>query len=372
MKFSVAPDQLRVASAHARSIVARVHSAPILANVLIETLNENVKLRATDIQSELEFTLDAKVEEEGGTTVSANIFNEVARRLPDDVPVEITYDAAKEMVKIKAGATDCNLLTMSKDDFPEIDHSEYDVTFNIESKVLLRLFEMSKSSVLPESARKYLQGVYLHIAKGDDGAILRAVSSDGFQMSCIDAKVPPGSEEMKATIIPLKAVLEISKMLEKAGEFVAVSVSENKVKVLTDNVMFSSRVLNAEFPDYTKLIPKSANIKMEIDAAAGLKALERMSPLVSPHNNIVNLNLTTDHLTLSTSSPVTGKIQEDVNVLFSHNDMKIAYHYHHLVSVFQIYSEGTITVDFQPTTTATVFTSTSDTNSMYVVMPIRA
>ena len=372
MKFSVDPDQLRVAASRARSIVARSQSAPVLANVLIETVKDQVKLRATDIQSELEVTLDAEVEEEGGTTVNANIFNEMAKRFSSGIPVNISYDAKKERLKINAGATDCSLLTMPRDDFPAIDNSEYDVTFNIESKVLLRLFEMSKTSVAPDSARKYLQGVYLHILEIDGDSILRAVSSDGFRMAVIDAKAPTGSEDMQSTIIPLKAVLEIIKMMELAGEFATVSVSENKVRVTTENFTFSSRVLNAEFPDYKKLIPESANIKMQIDAASGMKALERLNPLVSPHNNIINLIMETDLLTWTISSPITGKIREEVEVVFPHEDRQIAYHYHHMISVFQLYSEGVVTIDLQPNAAATVFRSDEDTNSMYVVMPVRA
>ena len=372
MKFSVDADELRLATSHARSTVARGHAAPILANVLIEAAGGKAKFRATDIQVELEVSLDANVAEPGGTTVSANVLNDLARRLPPGIPVEFSFDGTKEKLQINSGPTDCSLLTLPKDDFPSMAQSDYDVTFSVEAKILHRLFDMSKLSVAPDSPRKYLQGVCFHVVgEGEDEKILRCVSSDGFQMSRIDAKAPRGCEEMNATIVPQKAVLEVIRMLESGPETVKVSVSENKIRFSTSNMTFSSRVVNAVFPDYNKLIPETANIRLEVDSDAFVKALGRLSAVIPRDGSSVLLTMADDNLNLSVNSPMSGAIQENLDVAFPHEELKIKFNHGHLLGVFGLLGEGTVAVELQPTPGATLFSSSGDENALFVVMPIR-
>ena len=372
MKFTVDADELRVATAHARSTVARGHSAPILGNILIETSENAVNFRSTDIQVELEITLDAKVVETGGLTVSANVLNDLARRFPTGLQVEFEWNAADdERLRIKAGSTDCLLPTLPKDDFPVIARTDYDISFPVDTRVLYRLFDLSKVSVAPDSPRKYLQGVCLHTVDGPDGTILRCVSSDGFHMSRIDAVAPPGSESMEPIIIPHKAVLEVIKMLEGRDNAVQISVSKNKVQFSGSNMTFSVRVVNAKFPDYSQLIPEPAGIRMEVDSATCLNALSRMSAVTSREGTAVQFNMADDHLAMTVNSPFSGTIKEELNVAFPHKEMKIKFKHDQLLGIFGLLKEGSVVVDFQADAGATRFSSRNDQNALFVVMPIR-
>lgn len=375
MKFSVDADELRVATSHARSNVARGHSAPVLANVYIEATKKGGKamFRSTDVQVELEYTLDANVTVDGGTTVSAAVLDDLARRLPSGIAVEFD-DQTKEnpgKLEVRAGATKGTFSTLPKEDFPTFVHDDYDVKFMVESKALHRLFEMTKASVEPDSPRKYLQGVCFHVADRDDGKVLRGVSSDGFRLSRIDAKAPPKCEDMKQVIVPLKAVMEVIKMMGDAPEYTEISVSQNKVRFATPEINFTARAVSAEFPDYNKLIPESVNIRMDVDSELCQKALGRLGAVVSPNATAVLLDIKPDNLNLSVTSTSYGKIEEDIEVAFPHEPMQIKFNHGHLSNVFSLLKEGAVSIELQKTPGATVFTSDADQNALYVVMPIR-
>lgn len=372
MKFSVDSDDLRSATAHLRSIVTRGHPTPILSNIRIEAQEDKVQLRSTDLQLEMNFTLDSNTSEVGATTVSANILGDIAQRLPPKIPVEFTFQEDESKINIVAGATDCDLVTLSDKDFPEMASSENEITFNVESKVLFRLFDMTKHSVGAESARKYLQGVFLHHIETDKGNFLRCVSSDGYRLTQVDSPAPPKSDKFPPMIIPHKAVLEVIKLIKIAPQKIEISASEKKVRFSTPTMTFSSRLINSDFPTYNHLIPDPAGIRMVVDAESCLNALSRLSPVVISHNeSAVAIVVSDDNLHMTVNARNLGTIQENLQVAFSSDETKIKFRHSHMLGVFTQLNEGKVSVEFQKTPNATRFTLDSDENALFILMPIR-
>ena len=374
MRFSVDADQLRVATNHARSTTARGHPSHILANVLIEADEETARFRATDTQTELEATLSAKVERPGGTTVSAAILNDLVRRLPGGSQVVFDFREDQEKLLIKATSTEGTLLTLPKEDFPRMAEDAYDTVFQIDGNVLRRLFTKSRIAADPESPRMYLKGVFFHLSDGsDDNGVpqLRCVTSDGYQLVRVGADPPAGSDGMDSVIVPLKAVQEVVKMVERDNVKVEVSVSQSKVRFATSGFTYSSSVLRGVFPEYSKLIPASNDIILTLDSDLLLQALLRLSAVVPAKGGAVLMNLTRDHLKMTVNSPSQGMIQEDLEVAFPHDKLSIKLNYSHLLGVCEQMEGGVARVAFQDPPGATVITSDKDENALFVVMPIR-
>ena len=374
MRFSVDADQLRVATNHARSTTSRGHPSPILANVLIETDRETARFRATDTMTELEAALPAKVERPGGTTVSAAILNDLARRLPGGTQVVFDFREDQEKLQIIASSTEGSLLTLPKEDFPRMAEDAYETTFRLNGSVLRRLFNKTRIAADPDSPRVYLQGIFFHVSDGSDDAgapRLRCVSSDGYQLARIDAEPPAGSDSMKSAIVPLKAVQEIVKMVERDDEPVEVSVSESKIRFATSRLRYSSRVLNGVFPDYAKLIPTSNSIVLTMDSDLLLQSLLRLSAVVPSQGGAVLMSLTRDHLQMTVNSPSHGMIQEELEVAFPHDKMKIKFNHGHLLGVCEQMEGGVARIAFQDTPGATLISSDKDAGALFVLMPIR-
>jgi DNA polymerase sliding clamp subunit (PCNA homolog) len=95
MKFSIERAALLKAVAQAQSVVERRNTIPILANVLIEAQDSDVRFRATDLDIEVVDRADAQVERAGATTVSAVLLHEIVRKLPDGSLVTLTDDGAR-------------------------------------------------------------------------------------------------------------------------------------------------------------------------------------------------------------------------------------------------------------------------------------
>ena len=114
MKLSIERNTLLKAVSHAQSVVERRNTIPIIANVLIEAENDKVQFRATDLDVEIVDRVQAKVNRNGSTTVSAVLLHEIARKLPDGALIELTADAANGRLTVEAGRSNFSLATLPK------------------------------------------------------------------------------------------------------------------------------------------------------------------------------------------------------------------------------------------------------------------
>lgn len=359
-----------VAASHTRSAVTREKTSPIMSNVLIETDEDCVRFLAHDTTTQVEAFLPAVVERAGGTTVSAAILHELARRLPEGAQVGMEFDPAESILSVNTQTMDGRLVTLPREDFTRMAEDDYDLTFSMNSNVLRHMLSKTVAVVSPENARQYLRGVFFHLFETPEGAQLRCVASDAYQLVRIVADPPEGSAGMSSVIVPHKAVQEVIKMLSGGEETVEISVSETKIKFATQYIQLSTRVINGEFPDYTRLIPRNNDRILTLDRDVLLQALLRLSAVVPPHDCAVLLNFTRDHLNMKVNTPAAGKIDEDLSVSFPHDDLQIRFRHGHLLSVTQALEEGIVKVALQETTGAVILTSDKDTGALFVLMPI--
>ena len=237
MKISIERATLLKAVGQAQSVVERRNTIPILANVLIEAEGNTVSFRATDLDIEVVDKAAAQVERAGATTVSAVMLHEIVRKLPDGALVQITADNASGRLTVEAGRSTFSLATLPKEDFPVMASSEYTANFSAPAPVLRRLFDKSKFAISTEETRYYLNGVYMHVATGEDGPVLRCVATDGHRLARIDAPLPNGAQGMPGVIVPRKTVGELRKLLDDDDMQIAVSVSETKIRFATPEII---------------------------------------------------------------------------------------------------------------------------------------
>src|SRR3990167_5704293 len=214
MKISIERGTLLKALAQAQSVVERRNTIPILANVLIEAEGNTVSFRATDLDIEVVDKAQAMVERAGATTVSAVMLHEIVRKLPDGALVSLADDPATGRLSVQAGRSHFNLATLPREDFPVMASTEYAANFTAPAGVLRRLFDKSKFAISTEETRYYLNGVYMHVATGEEGPVLRCVATDGHRLARIDAPLPAGAEGMPGVIVPRKTVNELRKLLD--------------------------------------------------------------------------------------------------------------------------------------------------------------
>ncbi len=371
MKISIERGTLLKALGQAQSVVERRNTIPILANVLIEAEGETVSFRATDLDIEVVDKIKAQVERAGATTVSAVMLHEIVRKLPDGALVNLSDDSASGRLTVAAGRSTFSLATLPKEDFPVMASSEYASNFSCDAPVLRRLFDKSKFAISTEETRYYLNGVYMHVATGDDGKALRCVATDGHRLARIDAPLPDGAEDMPGVIVPRKTVGELRKLLDDDDAKIAVSVSETKVRFATPEITLTSKVIDGTFPDYTRVIPTGNTKRLEVDAAEFAQAVDRVATVSSERSRAVKLSLDEDRLVLSVNAPDSGAAEEELAVAYGDERLEIGFNAKYLLEIASQVDRENAVFLFNSSGDPTLMREGSDMSAVYVVMPMR-
>ncbi len=371
MKFSIERASLLKAVAQAQSVVERRNTIPILANVLIEAEGDTVQFRATDLDIEVVDRAPAKVERAGSTTVAAVTLNEIVRKLPDGALVTLIEEGASGRLTIQAGRSNFSLATLPREDFPVMATSDYVTNFSAPAPVLRRLFDKAKFAISTEETRYYLNGVYMHVADGDGGQVLRCVATDGHRLARIDAPLPEGAAGMAGVIVPRKTVGELRKLLDDDELQVAVSVSETKVRFATPNITLTSKVIDGTFPDYTRVIPQGNTRRMEVDAAEFARAVDRVATVSSERSRAVKLQLEEDRLILSVNAPDSGAAEEELAVAYSDERLEIGFNAKYLLEIASQVDRENAVFMFNGSADPTLMREGNDMSAVYVVMPMR-
>ncbi|MGR3567615.1 MAG: DNA polymerase III subunit beta [Pseudooceanicola nanhaiensis] len=371
MKLSIERGTLLKAVAQAQSVVERRNTIPILANVLIEAEGGNVQFRATDLDIEVVDKAAAMVERAGATTVSAVTLHEIVRKLPDGALVTLSDDGASGRLVVEAGRSNFSLATLPKEDFPQMASSEYTANFSAKAPVLRRLFDKSKFAISTEETRYYLNGVYMHVAEGEGGRVLRCVATDGHRLARIDADLPAGAEGMPGVIVPRKTVGEMRKLLEDDDTEIAVSVSETKVRFATPDITLTSKVIDGTFPDYSRVIPQNNPKRLEVDAAEFAKAVDRVATVSSERSRAVKLALDEDRLILSVNAPDSGAAEEELAVAYGDERLEIGFNAKYLLEIASQVDRENAVFLFNSSGDPTLMREGNDTSAVYVVMPMR-
>src|SRR6185312_8456865 len=100
-----------------QGIVERKNTIPILANVLLDASDGEVRFLATDLEVGLRSKCAATVTKPGSLTLPAKKLYEIVKALPD-TDIRIAED--KGGVKIAADRFDSRMQTLPREDFPTL------------------------------------------------------------------------------------------------------------------------------------------------------------------------------------------------------------------------------------------------------------
>ena len=276
MEIVAKREELLAALYWTQSIVERRNTMPILANVLIESGKDNVRVTATDLEVGVRGTLESEVKKEGTVTVSAKKLYEIVREAPQE-QMRIKR-LENDWVEVKSGKSVFRVVGMEAREFPQFPSFDPKKLSTAAASVIREMIEKTIFSVSTDETRYSLNGVYMESGGSDK---IRMVATDGHRLAFIER--PLGSLGLeKGVIMPRKGLAELRKLLDDNQEgFVSFGVRENMVLVIKEGVELFMRLIDGDFPDYSKVIPNQNPQLAKMEHGDLLQALRRVSILSS-------------------------------------------------------------------------------------------
>src|SRR5438309_1996008 len=197
MKATIERATLLKSLGHVQSVVERRNTIPILSNVLIEARGDgSLRLMATDLDLQVDETVQANVSQPGAITVFAQPFFDIGRKLPEGSQVELS--AAEGKMQVVAGRARFNLSTLPRDDFPMIAEGDLPTRFELPAATLRQIIEKTRFAISSEETRYYLMGIFFHVVDEKMRAVKMSVDRDKVTLSVTSPENGVATEEVPA------------------------------------------------------------------------------------------------------------------------------------------------------------------------------
>lgn len=350
-----------------QSIVERRNTMPILANVLVEAVKGSIRVTATDLEVGVRGAIEGDVAKEGTVTINAKKIYEIIREVPNE-QVQIKR-LENDWVEIRGGRSIFKIVGMDAKEFPQFPKFDARGLATIPASGLREMIERTLFSVSTDETRYSLNGVYLE--QGESGKV-RMVATDGHRLAFEERAV--GSFGLsKGVILPRKGLAELKKLLEGSVDgTVALGFKENLGLVAKDNIELFMRLIDGDFPDYTKVIPKGNPNIVRVEHDELLQALRRVSILSSERYKGVRLEFDDAKVVMSANNPDLGDAVEEIEAEYQGKNLSVGFNARYLIEVLTILGgNGEIDIELKDELSPSVIRKSGIDDYLYVLMPMR-
>jgi DNA polymerase-3 subunit beta len=371
MKLVVERATILKALGHVHSVVERRNTIPILSNVLLIAEPAGLRLMATDLDLQIVETIEATVEVEGATTVSAQTLFDIVRKLPEGSQVSLAQ--SERRVTVTAGRARFQLQTLPREDFPVIADGDFPVSFTLPAETLRDMIDKTRFAISLEETRYYLNGIFLHAPAVAAGGrpVLRAVATDGHRLARVEVDLPEGASGMPDVIVPRKCVAEVRKLLDERDGPVGIGLSQSKIRFSIGDAVLTSKLIEGSFPDYSRVIPTANDRLLRIDPNTLAEGVDRVTAIASDKTRAVKLSLDRDRVTLSVTSPENGTASEDIPAVYGAPVFDVGFNSRYLLDILGQVSGDEVEVHLADAAAPTLIRENEGSNALYVLMPMR-
>ena len=346
--------------------VERKSTSPILGNVLIQSEQNKISLTATDLEIELIAYLDLDCHDDFATTLPARKFFDICKALPENS--DITFKIEENQVQLVSGRSRFTLASLPAKDFQRIDDIKSQVSFSLPQKDLKLLIDKTAFAMAQQDVRYYLNGLLMELFK--DG--LRIVATDGHRLALSEYRGDLAVNQDKQLIIPRKGVLELSRLLNpSSADLISITISQNHIRVESDDLIFTSKLIDGKYPDYNRVIPLDGNKIMTVNRQLLKNALQRISILSNEKYRGIRLTFSEGNLSIQANNPDHEEAEEEISVNFDESPIEIGFNVTYLLDVFSVLDSEEIQIKLKDTNSSCIITSTESEDFRYVVMPMR-
>ncbi|EKD45055.1 MAG: hypothetical protein ACD_70C00094G0001, partial [uncultured bacterium] len=275
MKLTLIREQLLKPLQLVIGAVDHKQAMPILSNVLLNVDTKKLSVTGTDLEIELvghsivpEFT-----ESHARMTLPARKLFDICKALPECSPIELYQE--KDRVILRSDRSRFTMATLPADDFPSVESTEAKLTFTLSQGALSELLHRTAFAMAEQDVRYYLNGMLMEIAENT----LRVVATDGHRLALNQSAVDIVKPHRLQMIVPYKAVLELMRLLKEPDSLLTVQVGLHHIRMVSQDFVFTSKLVEGRFPDYQRVIPKMGDKAVLVDRDVLKQALLRTAIL---------------------------------------------------------------------------------------------
>ena len=330
VSFRVAKDDLSAALSWVARSLASKPTQPILRGVMMTADDEGLLLAGFDYEVSTRVRISAEVLEPGQVLVAGKLANDIIGSLPHK-DVAISVDGTK--VHVTCGQSNFELPAMTIEDYPELPALPEE-TGHIDPHVFTAAIGQVASAAGKDDSMPMLTGIKMEV-KGDNVVL---AATDRFRLAVREFTWEPSSPDVDAEIlIPARTLADSARTLDtRLNDPIQLAMGaaqdvgkDGLLGIVSENRQTTTRLIDADFPKFRPLLPKSHSSMAIVEIAPLLDAIRRVS-LVAERNAQVKLEFSEDQLVLSAGGSEAGTAEETLPAHFAGEPLLIAFNANYL------------------------------------------
>jgi len=365
MRLTISRDVLIKPLMLLANAVEKKQNLPILSHIRLVVQDQRLVMTATDLEIELTTSIPAQHDEDFSFTIPARKFTDICKTLPEEANISITTKNDRATIRSGKGRYSVGILDAKQ--FPGIQLKAETKQFILTQATLAKLISDTAFAMGNQDVRYYLNGLLLEIKEG----YLRAVATDGHRLALSEENLELNAELDSRTILPRKAVLELSRMIGTGDTEITVSFSSNHLQINLGNTTFTTKLIDGNYPDYNRVIPRDCDKSAVADTQLLKQTLQRTSILSNEKYRGINFSFSSGKLELLAHNPEKEEATDELGIDYEHDPLSIGFNSKYMIDVMNTVDSEKVEMTLGDANSSCLIQGAGDSSARYVVMPMR-
>jgi DNA polymerase-3 subunit beta len=373
MKCRIVKTNLQNMLAKVQGFTERKSTLPILSHVLLETEENRMWIKATDLHTSIQVNAECSVEEPGACAVNAKGFYDVIRELPDEELLIWTEGYTRAHVSL--GNKHIKMNIMDPEEYPSIEFSSMDKGFPIPVDIVKQLIERTIFSIPPlsETDSKYTLNGALLVAREEKpkGTFIEMVTTDSRRLSMARYPISGKLDMGDGIIVPRKGLQELKRLMDGKDEGANMILSKDSLFFVSKDTTATVRLIDGKFPDYRSIISTEGYpIITRFNSQELIDALKLCGAMVSEIANCVKFSFTKDKTSIYAHNPEQGEVETTIATEYNGEDIDITFNPRYFMECLA-FIDGDAEIRLKGPQGPCIIMDNGKTECKWVIMPMR-
>jgi DNA polymerase-3 subunit beta len=377
MKISCKRQDLSKGLATVGHAVSTRSTLPVLANLLLVTEGDHIRLSATNLELAITCRVPAQVEEEGSTTIPARLLTDFVNALSSG-DIELgPLPGGTPGLRVRGGNSEANIRGMDPGEFPAIPQIE-----GAEQPMVLDVGELRSmiAQTTFAAAQDDARPVFTAVLARAHGGKLTFAAADTYRLAVRTTTLPGAEDRSVDLLIPARTLNELSKIIPSEGSVEVFTASaRNQVVFRAPGVEMVSHLIEGQFPNFDAIIPKNLGTRVVMPTEK-LRAAAKVASLFAKSesaNNTVKVAVTPGQegmtpgvVTLQATNDELGDSTGTVDATVDGPEVTILFNIKYLSDVLAVIDTPEVTLELNASQSPGLVRPLGTDGYLYVIMPL--
>lgn len=348
-----------------KKAIASSNNSPILSGIHLTLKDNKLELVAMDLNFAMKNIIEVKGIAEDDLVIPAAISSELLSKFNNE---EITLESGAKELNIISSKGVFNIPLMDKEDYPEFPSFEGEKKLVFPEEKIYALINKTAFACSTDESRPLFTGVLLE----KKGSTITFVGTNTHRLAIKTETLENLDNSEYKVIIPARVLKEITANLGKEiPEDVELSIKSRQIMAHFGNVVIISSLIEGNFPDYRRVVPKSFAISTVFKAKEMESAMKRVATFSNDDYSIVRMEIKADKMLLNSGISDIGKAKEDVDCVTKGKEERIAFNSKYILDILKYAGSEQVTMEMNNSLSPACLKPVSEENYLYVVTPVR-